>query len=152
MTAPQGPRFGHETTHSDTFLRVRPREEEPSAHHSPPPKPLCPWQTLFCEALRRHHGVVILACEAARVSKATAYRARRECSAFAQAWDESLQTGEEELEAALYQAAVNGVFEPIYEGQEIIGYIKKRSHAAAVALLKRRRPELFGKQRSAPRQ
>ena len=104
---------------------------------------LRPWQLTFCDALRRHQGAVILACDAAHVSKATAYRNRSECPAFASAWDQALQTGADEEEAALFRAAVKGVFEPVYEGQELVGYIKKRSQAAAVALLKRRRPELF---------
>lgn len=128
--------FGHRIPESETPLRARAREN--SANGS-----LTPWQTVFCEALRRHQGSVVLACEAARVSKATAYRVRRESTVFASAWDDALGTGRAEEEAALFKAAVQGAFEPVYDGGEIVAYVRRRSHAAAAALLKRRQPELF---------
>lgn len=96
------------------------------------------WQRDFCAALRRHHGVVLLACATVGVSRPTAYRWRKVNPVFARAWDESLDQGRGTEAGALFHAAVHGEFEPMYDGDEIIGYWKRRSVKAAEEFLKRR--------------
>jgi hypothetical protein len=72
------------------------------------------------------------------VSHATAYRWRKKSLAFARVWDASLDQGRDQERAALFHAAVEGEFEAVYDGDEIVGYWKRRSTKAAELLLKRR--------------
>ena len=111
---------------------------------------LIPWQRAFCDALQWHHGVVTLACSTVRVSRATAYRARRDCLEFAAAWDEAVGIGRDLETAGLFHAAVEGDFEPIHEGKVLVGYWRRKSVEANIELFRRakkrekRRPEQLG--------
>jgi hypothetical protein len=76
-----------------------------------------PWQPAFLSALREV-GVVRDACEAAGVSRTTAYRQRNEDPEFAREWDESIQDAADLLEREAVRRARVGVKKPvIYQGK-----------------------------------
>lgn len=61
----------------------------------------------FIETLAEQ-GTVLHAAKAAGVSRWTAYRWRQEDLAFADQWDEALETAVDAVENSLYQKAVSG--------------------------------------------
>ena len=65
-------------------------------------------------------GNVSIACSKARISRMTAYRARRRSPAFARAWDAALLAARVHAEAELADRAINGVEEAVfYHGEEV---------------------------------
>jgi len=65
-------------------------------------------------------GNVRLACKSASVSPQTAYRARRQSPAFAQAWDAALLAARPIAEQVLADRALNGTEEAVfYHGEEV---------------------------------
>ncbi|MCF8203652.1 MAG: hypothetical protein K9J82_01150 [Methylotenera sp.] len=74
-------------------------------------------QARFCEALAAL-CVVGKACEAAGVSRQTAYDHRAKNPEFAKAWDDALEAGIDELEGEAFRRAVVGVDVPlVHKGQ-----------------------------------
>jgi hypothetical protein len=82
------------------------------------------WQAAFLMALRASPGIA-LACRQAKVDRRTAYRARERDPAFAQAWDDALESGLDDLEQAVFQRA------------------RDASDTLAIFLLKCHRPERY---------
>lgn len=65
------------------------------------------WQDVFIHSLGRMPNVSV-ACEAAHVSRQTAYEERRKRKQFADAWDSALTRGIEVLEAECWRRAAIG--------------------------------------------
>lgn len=70
------------------------------------------WKAIFLEALREM-PVIVHACKAAGVNRATAWRAREADPAFAQAWDEAMEEGVDRAEQEAFRRAVVGYEEPV---------------------------------------
>lgn len=63
-----------------------------------------PWMEAFLAALRNSANVRV-ACQAARVSRALPYKARKQSARFAAAWEDSLEDAVDTLEAVAWTRA-----------------------------------------------
>ena len=70
------------------------------------------WKALFLAALAEV-PVVVHACKAAGVNRATAWRAREADPEFAKAWDAALEEGIDRAEQEAFRRAVVGYEEPV---------------------------------------
>lgn len=71
-----------------------------------------PWHAAFLASLRCV-PVVARACEAVQIDRTTAYRARDNDPAFADAWDDALEHGVDQAEAEAFRRGVVGFEEPV---------------------------------------
>ncbi|RED16804.1 hypothetical protein [Parasphingopyxis lamellibrachiae] len=90
----------------------------------------------FLHALART-GCVRDACGIAHISSTSAYRHRGRDAGFADAWEQALTKALPVLEAAAFERAVEGVWEPVVSGGKVAVYRKRYSDAILVTLLKR---------------
>ncbi|QLC25953.1 hypothetical protein HFP57_13585 [Parasphingopyxis algicola] len=95
-----------------------------------------PRKRKFLHALART-GCVRDACAIAHISSTSAYRHRRRDAGFAAAWERALTEALPVLEAAAFERAVEGVWEPVVSGGKVAVYRKRYSDAILVTLLKR---------------
>lgn len=100
------------------------------------------WRTAFLEALRREKSVT-KACEAAGLSRKTAYAYRDRDETFAEEWDECLETVRDDLEAGAMKRAVEGWLEPVYYKGNAVGTVRKFSAALTIFMLKCHRPDRY---------
>jgi hypothetical protein len=70
-------------------------------------RPLAKWQQNFLKVLRATPSVKA-ACKAARVSRQTAYRWRKDHPEFAEQWTEAIAHSVDELEATAFKLATEG--------------------------------------------
>jgi len=101
------------------------------------------WREVFLQALARA-PIVTVAARIAGVTRARALEARLADAEFARRWDDALEEGADEIEAAAFRSAVYGEEKPVYHQGEIKGWIVEYSHAMRSMLLKSRRPEVLG--------
>lgn len=97
------------------------KKRAPKVRSAPPPN----WKRRFLAELRKVPSVV-RACAAARVSPPTVYRIRGQDSDFKNAWDQAIELGVADLEAAVWERAKAGV-----------------SDTLAIFMLKSHRPEVY---------
>jgi Bacteriophage Sf6, terminase small subunit-like len=96
----------------------------------------------FLEALAAG-ATVSRAAQAAGYARPTLYKFRAADVEFAQAWDDALEAGTDELEDEALRRAKDGYEEPrFYEGQ-LCGHVRKYSDTLLIFLLKARRPEKY---------
>jgi hypothetical protein len=88
---------------------------------------------------------VTRAAAALKITTTTAYKERKRNASFAKAWDEALEAALDDLEAALLDRAVHGVEQPRFFGGKACGTVRHYSDAAAMFILRARRPERYGK-------
>lgn len=100
------------------------------------------WQALFLEKLAET-GHVTNSCTYAQVTPKTAYKHRREDTAFAAAWDEALDTAVSTLEDEAWRRARDGVSKPVYQGGIKVGTIQEYSDTLLIFLLKANRPAKY---------
>lgn len=100
------------------------------------------WREVFLQALARA-PIVTVAARIAGVSRARALEARAADAGFARRWEEAMEEGVDELEAAAFRSAVYGEEKPVYHQGEIKGWTVEYSHAMRAMLLKARRPGMF---------
>ena len=100
------------------------------------------WTVPFLDALRLR-GIVADACAAASVSRSTAYRRKDDDAAFAQAWQDALEDAADVMEREAFRRAVEGVDEPVYQGGEKVGVIRKYSDTLLTLMLKANRPAKY---------
>jgi hypothetical protein len=97
----------------------------------------------FLRCLRESGGNVSRACEAAGLSRQTAYEWRSADKDFAERWDETVEAGTDELEEEARRRAFAGVDEPVfYQGDEC-GTVRKYSDTLLIFLLKGRKPDKY---------
>lgn len=99
-------------------------------------------QRLFLQTLAET-GCVHLASNAARLSARSAYRLRTRSPAFARAWDTALQLSVARLSAIVFDRAINGRVEQLYEGGELVGERRVPSDRLLTWLLARLDPKRF---------
>lgn len=71
-----------------------------------------PWRDAFLAALRQR-PIVQCACDAVGVNRSTAYRARKDDEAFAEDWDDAMESGIDRAEAEAFRRGVVGFQEPV---------------------------------------
>ena len=98
-----------------------------------PKKPARQWRPLFLEMLSAT-GNVSLACQAAGISRNTAYKARQSNQAFADGWGEALTTALDLLEAEARRRAMT------------------TSDTLLIFLLKAHKPEMYRARYEPPRE
>lgn len=100
------------------------------------------WADKFLDVLSKH-GVVSRAALEVGVDRRTPYRLRKSDLEFAAAWDEAEYAGAETLVAEAYRRAVEGWEEPVYQGGEEVGKVRKYSDTMLSILLKSKQPDKF---------
>jgi hypothetical protein len=88
-------------------------------------------------------GSVHLASSAARLSARGAYRLRTRSPAFARAWDGALQLSVGRLAAIVFDRAINGRIEQVYQGGELVAERRVPSDRLLTWLLARLDPKRF---------
>ena len=83
------------------------------------------------------------ACEAAHITRNTAYVARKRKKLFAKAWDEAIEDAYDRLEAEAWRRGHDGVDEPVYQGGQSVGTIRRYSDNLLSVLLRANRPAKF---------
>jgi hypothetical protein len=82
----------------------------------------------------------------ARLSRAEAYRWRKEDSEFKRQWEEAVAEGVDLLEDEAQRRAVDGYVRDIYnKNGEVVGHVRKYSDSLLMFLLKSRRPERYNR-------
>lgn len=100
------------------------------------------WKALFLAALAEV-PVVVHACKAAGVNRATAWRAREADPEFAKAWDEALEEGIDRAEQEAFRRAVVGYEKPVWYKGELVGTETVHSDALLALILKGRRKKVY---------
>jgi hypothetical protein len=103
------------------------------------------WHAEFLKVLQLD-GRVYRACEVAGVSRVTAYEHKKQFADFSHAWDAVVDRFLDNAEAELYRRAVMGWEEPVYQGGEEVGTVRKHSDKCLEMLLKGRRRDVYGDQ------
>jgi hypothetical protein len=99
----------------------------------------------FLTALRR--GLpVSAAAAAAGFDRVTAWRWRESIPGFRAAWDDAYAEGGDAIEEEARRRAMDGWDEPVFQGGEHVGVIRRYSDRLLERLLKGRKPELYGEQ------
>ena len=88
-------------------------------------------------------GSIHLASSAARLSARSAYRLRTRSPAFARAWDTALQLSVGRLAAIVFDRAINGRVEQIYQDGDLVGERRVPSDRLLTWLLARLDPKRF---------
>jgi hypothetical protein len=99
-------------------------------------------QRLFLQTLAET-GSVHFASNAARLTARSAYRLRTRSPAFARAWDTALQLSVARLSAIVFDRAINGRVEQLYEGGELVGERRVPNDRLLTWLLARLDPKRF---------
>jgi hypothetical protein len=97
----------------------------------------------FLEVLRQTGGNVSRACAAIELTRTRAYEWRAADPLFAEAWDEAVEFGTDELEEEARRRAFSGVDEPVFYQGEMCGEVRKYSDTLLIFLLKGRRPDKY---------
>lgn len=100
------------------------------------------WEEAFLAVLRAS-GIVRHACEAAGVSRTTAYDRRERHPDFAAAWDEAMEDACDLLEAEARRRALEGVEKPIFWQGEQVATVREYSDTLMTLVLKAHRPEKY---------
>lgn len=101
------------------------------------------WKPLFLEYLSETANITRSARRAG-VSRQAAYKEREKSETFRSAWDDAMEQAIDALEEEARRRAYEGVDKPVYQGGELVGYMRQYSDTLAIFLLKGRRPEVFG--------
>jgi hypothetical protein len=100
------------------------------------------WRTTFLGALEVS-GNISAAARRAGVGRATAYRHRQAEPEFRSGWDEALEVATDALEDEARRRAVEGWEEPVFQGGQEVGRIRKYDSTLLIFLLKAHRPEVY---------
>jgi len=102
------------------------------------------WREVFLQALARA-PIVTVAARIAGVPRARAIAERYADGEFADRWDDAIEQGIDEIEAAAYLSAVYGDRRPLFQQRKQIGWTVEYFHATRSMLLKAWRSRVFGK-------
>ena len=105
------------------------------------PKKDC-WHDLFLEKLAETCNVRE-SCRHAGIDRQTAYNARKSNPAFKDLWTVAIDEGVDVLRLEARRRAVEGWDEPVFQGGEKIGAVRKYSHTLLIFLLKAHAPQEF---------
>jgi hypothetical protein len=102
------------------------------------------WRETFLCALAKA-PIVAVAARIAGVSRRQAFEERNNDRRFARLWDEAMEYGIDEIEAAAYLSAVFGNRKPLYQERKQVGWSVDHSRPMQTMLLQSFRPGIFGK-------
>lgn len=88
-------------------------------------------------------GNVSRACASAGIGRMTAYEWKRDDKGFAQAWEDAIEAGTDNLAQEAIRRAHEGVDEPVYYKGEVCGAVRKYSDTLLIFLLKSHRPAVY---------
>ena len=88
-------------------------------------------------------GNVSGASKRARTSRMTVYRLRDEDADFRALWDEAIEIAVDALELEARRRAHKGTLDPVYQGGQLVGKVRKFSDTLLIFLLKAHRPDKF---------
>ena len=88
-------------------------------------------------------GTVGAACQAARYSRATVYRWRKEDEEFRRRWDEADEQYVELMEHEADRRAVKGTSRPVFYKGEKVGQVREYSDTLLMFRLKAKRPGVY---------
>ncbi|QII84185.1 terminase [Bordetella hinzii] len=100
-------------------------------------------QGIFLRALRDGQTFSRALAQAGIASRATINAWREKDADFAAAFNEAMEHAADLLEAEARRRAVDGVDEPHFYKDEVVGHVRKYSDTLLLALLKATRPEKF---------
>jgi hypothetical protein len=100
------------------------------------------WCDAFLAVLATNANVT-KACEAVGIARKTAYEHRSKDADFAAEWDDALEAATDLLEHEARRRAMDGTEKPVYQGGELVGYVREYSDALMTLLLKAHRPKRF---------
>lgn len=83
------------------------------------------------------------ACEAANISRSTAYKWREEDQEFAAAWEQAVENAIDRLEEEAWRRAFEGADRPVIYKGEITETFKEHSDRLMECLLRANRPEKY---------
>lgn len=86
---------------------------------------------------------VTKALEAANLGRATVYEWKRIDPEFAAEWAQALALGIEACEAEAFRRAFDGYEEPVYQGGQLVGVVRKYSDSLAQFMLRAHAPEKY---------
>ena len=116
-----------------------PQLPTPSERHR---RPLTDRDRTFLEALSNGWSVRHAAVHAGRHWRRF-YTLRDRDEAFAKEWQEAVEAGVDVLEQEAYRRAVEGVDEPVYQGGEMVGTVRRYSDRLLEFLIRGRRPSVY---------
>lgn len=102
-------------------------------------------KTKWLETFEESGGSISAACEAAGISRATAYNHRKSHPDFARAWDEIQEKLIDELEQELFRRAAQGVERPVYQGGRKVGVVREFSDTLLIFAMKANRTKYADK-------
>jgi len=86
---------------------------------------------------------VSLSADLVGISRVRAYQVRKKDKAFAEAWDEAIEIGTDNLEYEARHRAMHGVSKPVFYKGEVCGYIQEYSDKLLEMLLRGRRGQIY---------
>ena len=89
----------------------------------------------FLDALRVH-GCVTAAASSVGYDRSTVYRYRDEHPEFAEGWVDALETAADNLELEARRRGIDGWDEPIFQGGQQVGVVRKYSDQLLITLLR----------------
>ena len=122
-------------------------KKTPAARTKRTPKKRAPkkrraWKPAFLRAFA-DTGIVAHACEKAKVARSTVYEARILDPKFCQAWDAIEAATTDEMEAEARRRGMQGTEKPVFQGKELVGYVREYSDTLLIFMLKARKPETY---------
>ena len=91
-------------------------------------------------AILKRTANVSLACRALNLSRDAAYVRREKDPAFAAEWDNAIAEAVDHLEGEAWRRAFKGRRKPVYQGGELVGYVKEYSDQLMQLLLRGHKP------------
>ena len=88
-------------------------------------------------------GRVQPAADAASVCRSALYKERKRNPEFAQAWEDALAIAMGQAEDEVRRRAVEGVLQPVFQGGEHVGNIRKYSDVLLMFMLKAHNPAKY---------
>ena len=92
-------------------------------------------------AILRRTGNVSLACRALKIDRRTAYFRKSEDQEFSDQWDNAIAEAVDHLEGEAFRRAFKGCRKPVYQGGQLVGYVKEYSDTLMSLLLKAHNPK-----------
>jgi hypothetical protein len=91
---------------------------------------------------------VSASARAASISRRLAYERRRQDEEFRLEWDSAMEEALDELEGELRQRALGGTEKPVFYAGKACGMVRSYNDNLGMFLLKNRRHEVFGENKS----
>ena len=88
-------------------------------------------------------ATIAMAAEAIGVHRSTLIKWRKDDADFAADWDEAIEHGVDLIEEEAIRRAVDGVMRPMYQGGELVGFVREYSDLLLKFLLEGKRSSVY---------